>query len=293
MNLRKTDHSGLNLFLVLSFLIVCFIGGYFLWTTKDVLPLEADNTDFLYAPSRANELTQELDSIYSCKSGPRMEKFLDTWHRKYTSNASTLGKQNDTLRNVYNLFTTLFNPDPTLRPRGYRSDSAYRYVVIQSQLMFCVAEDSMFDYYYESSPPPKFPTDGFYLLREAGAYYKILTDFRPQIRQAGLKRLYLTDEYKDALELFLGKNGYWPDEDQTSAESGRKRMRFLQNYWYIINGHWEGWNLGIPQIGYIVLNKSLDKAVVEVLGEYNGNGVLLHKTHSGWKEVKGLYHWEE
>ena len=97
-----------------------------------------------------------------------------------------------------------------------------------------------------------------------------MDDFRPQIRQAGLKQLYLTDEYKDALELFLEKNGYWPDEERTSAESGRKRMRFLQNYWYVINGHWEGWHLGIPAIGYIVLNKSLDKAVAEVVEEYNG-----------------------
>ena len=39
------------------------------------------------------------------------------------------GQQNDTLRNVYNLFTTLFNPAPTLRP-GFQADSAYRYVVI-------------------------------------------------------------------------------------------------------------------------------------------------------------------
>lgn len=293
MNLRKTDRSELNLFPALSFLVVCFIGGYFLWATKDALPSEADNTDFRYAPSRAKELAQELDSIYSCKSGPGMEEFPETWHRKYTSNASAPDNQNDTLRNVYNLFTTLFNPDPTLRPRGFRSDSAYRYVVIQSQLTFCVAEDGMFDYYYESSPPPTFPTDGFYLLRKAGAYYRVLDDFRPQIRQAGLKQLYLTDEYKDALELFLEKNGYWPVEERTSAESGRKRMRFLQNYWYVINGHWEGWHLGIPAIGYIVLNKSLDKAVAEVVEEYNGSGVLLHKTHSGWKEVGGLYHWEE
>ena len=133
MNLRKTDRSELNLFPALSFLVVCFIGGYFLWATKDALPSEADNTDFRYAPSRAKELAQELDSIYSCKSGPGMEKFLETWHRKYTSNASAPGNQNDTLRNVYNLFTTLFNPDPTLRPRGFRIDSSYRYVVIQSQ----------------------------------------------------------------------------------------------------------------------------------------------------------------
>ena len=65
MNLRKTDRSELNLFPALSFLVVCFIGGYFLWATKDALPSEADNTDFRYAPSRAKELAQELDSIYS------------------------------------------------------------------------------------------------------------------------------------------------------------------------------------------------------------------------------------
>lgn len=88
MNLRKTDRSELNLFPALSFLVVCFIGGYFLWATKDALPSEADNTDFRYAPSRAKELAQELDSIYSCKSGPGMEEFPETWHRKYTSNAS-------------------------------------------------------------------------------------------------------------------------------------------------------------------------------------------------------------
>ena len=46
MNLRKTDRSELNLFPALSFLVVCFIGGYFLWATKDALPSEADNTDF-------------------------------------------------------------------------------------------------------------------------------------------------------------------------------------------------------------------------------------------------------
>lgn len=103
MNLRKTDRSELNLFPALSFLVVCFIGGYFLWATKDALPSEADNTDFRYAPSRAKELAQELDSIYSCKSGPGMEEFLETWHRKYTSNASAPDNQNDTLRNVYNL----------------------------------------------------------------------------------------------------------------------------------------------------------------------------------------------
>lgn len=56
MNLRKTDRSELNLFPALSFLVVCFIGGYFLWATKDALPSEADNTDFRYAPSRAKEL---------------------------------------------------------------------------------------------------------------------------------------------------------------------------------------------------------------------------------------------
>ena len=113
MNLRKTDRSELNLFPALSFLVVCFIGGYFLWATKDALPSEADNTDFRYAPSRAKELAQELDSIYSCKSGPGMEEFLETWHRKYTSNASAPGNQNDTLRNVYNLFTTLLRKLPS------------------------------------------------------------------------------------------------------------------------------------------------------------------------------------
>lgn len=293
MNRLKTDCSRQNLFLPLSFLVICFIGGFFLWATKDVLPLEPDNTDFLYAPSRAKELAQELDSIYSCRSGTMMEEFLDIWHRKYTSNASTTGKQNDTLRNVYNLFTTLFNPDLKLRPRGYRNDTNYRYVVIQPQLTFCIAEDEAFDYYYESDPPPTFPTDGFYLLCQAGAYVRVLEDFRPQIRQPTLKRLYLTNDYKDALELFLGKNERFPAEDQRPWESSKERMLFLQNYWYIINGHWEGWNYGIPQIGYMVLNKSLDKAVVEIREEYCGDGMLLHKKHSGWKEVNGLYRWEE
>lgn len=94
-------------------------------------------------------------------------------------------------------------------------------------------------------------------------------------------------------------NCFWRKTDTGPTKSGhpqnraRKRMRFLQNYWYVINGHWEGWHLGIPAIGYIVLNKSLDKAVAEVVEEYNGSGVLLHKTHSDWKEVGGLYHWEE
>ena len=285
MNLRKTDRSELNLFPALSFLVVCFIGGYFLWATKDALPSEADNTDFRYAPSRAKELAQELDSIYSCKSGPGMEEFLETWHRKYTSNAPAPDKPE---RHAAERLQSLYHP---LQSRPDASSEGFSERFGLPLRRYPIAIDVLYRRGQHvrlllRKLPPTFPTDGF-TFSAKGAYYRVLDDFRPQIRQAGLKQLYLTDEYKDALELFLEKNGYWPDEERTSAESGRKRMRFLQNYWYVINGHWEGWHLGIPAIGYIVLNKSLDKAVAEVVEEYTGSGVLLQDV-SGWKEVGGL-----
>jgi hypothetical protein len=301
MKRHSSSNKSWNIFPCLSLLIILFSTFFYIWTGILYVPPEIPktvynaDTDPISIP--ADGLVRELENAFTLHSPRRMERFLRNWHRRFRQNETTLGAQNDTLRAVYDLFAVVFNPNLLRRPTGAQSDSPYRYAVIQQEILFYTFNDTYFDRNFTSS------TSRYHTLRLPDGRYSIIENFRPQIKNPEIKSLYLSDDYRKAFDLFLGtydfsetlnEGGSLMNRVRFSPES-RERWFFLQDFLYIQAGHWGGYWLyeTPPWIGFILLNKSLDKAVVELRANYSGVEILFHKTASGWEKQKVIVEWIE
>lgn len=294
-------YPGQNIFPYLSCFLICCYGLFYVEAMKEYVPPKPSKTVYnatqADSPVAKEQSIRELETAYARKSPQAIEAFLENWHRKYPANETSIGYLNDTLRTVYKLFGALFKPDLTCRPTGRHSDTLYRYAVVGPRIVFHVIADTVFDRFYSCGNKL-----GYYDYDKPirGRHYSVVENFRPQIRIPGLKSLYLTDDYKNILDVFLGNVNRKSTAGNItppvrSEEERRERWLFLQNYLYVFHGHWGGyWRYDMPpSVNFIILNESLDKAIVELCYNYSGNGLLLHKEASEWQQIQKFYEYIE
>lgn len=282
----------------LAVITICLFTFYFIRHGAHYVAPEIPNTlyrfDTLDQPLQTETLLLALETAYEYDSNKRLERFLQNWHDRYRENETTAVLINDTLRSVYELFAACFVPGPGLRATGKRTDTPYRYAVIQQSIPFYTLDLASFE---------RLSLNTHDLICSPGQHYSVIEGFRPRIRKDGVKSLYLTDAYLEAFDRFLGTFAPFTDSLPPNGlmavarpkEECRKRWLFLSDFLYIQYGHWGGYWLynTPPWIGQIVLNRSLDKAIVELHRDYAGDYILMNKTPAGWVMHAELDSWIE
>jgi len=137
-------------------------------------------------------------------------------------------------------------------------------------------------------------TDSFNMFYALNPSKYSISDFRPPLNLDKSKVLYLTPEYKSAINDFLGAEATELGEGNIMNPSRPKgtsaeRYSMLRPFIPILHGHDSGWNIETnPTVDLITFNKSLTKAIVQFIVGYQGGEATLIRSNSGWviKESK-------
>ena len=125
-------------------------------------------------------------------------------------------------------------------------------------------------------------------------------EFRPQVSFPGKKIVYLTYDYIQLLNKFLGnthvelgENGIM--QPAYTKDESRQRMLFLTKAARIFYGHWGGyWQYETyPRANTIIFDTRMQRAVVNFRVIYEGGMVYLEKKDGEWTVVYGELVWME
>jgi len=125
-------------------------------------------------------------------------------------------------------------------------------------------------------------------------------EFRPLVSFPGKKIVYLTDDYVQLLNKFLGntyvklgENGIM--QPAYSKDESHQRMLFLTKAAKIYYGHWGGyWQYETyPEATSIIFDTRMQRAVVNFRFIYEGGVVYMEKKDGEWTVVSGELTWIE
>ena len=125
-------------------------------------------------------------------------------------------------------------------------------------------------------------------------------EFRPQVSFPDKKIVYLTYEYEQLLNKFLGnthvelgENGIM--QPAYSKDESRQREQFLMKAAKIFYGHWGGyWQYETyPEATSIIFDTRMQRAVVNFRFIYEGGVVYMEKKDGEWTVVSGELTWIE
>lgn len=127
-----------------------------------------------------------------------------------------------------------------------------------------------------------------------------LDNFRPRVKVDGKQVVYLTGQYDNLLNIFLG-NTHLPlgtggimNTARSQGES-RKREDFLNKLIKIWYGHWGGyWQLfSYPMASKITFDKTMKYARVDFVFIYEGGEAILKKEGEEWQLISSKRTWIE
>ena len=125
-------------------------------------------------------------------------------------------------------------------------------------------------------------------------------EFRPQVSFPNKKIVYLTDEYVQLLNRFLGNKHVDLGTEsimQTAyaKDESRSRMEFIKKAAKIYYGHWGGyWQYETyPKANSIIFDARMQRAIVYFRFVYEGGEVCLEKQNDEWVVVSGELNWIE
>lgn len=201
----------------------------------------------------AHELREALEKAYRESSREQLREFLENWYRGVHPAEPDPSAADATL-----VFRAFYNPFELEIMGEKGTKDAYRgvsYVIVQTTL----------EIVDEGAGPGK---------------SVMVKGFRPRLDLPGVKVLYLSEEYRTALEGFLG-----PD---ASGEESGKRLKFLSPQVKILRGHWGGWHLEThPEVDRMVFSEKGGRVAVHYRFGYGGSTSTFRKSGSGWVPVKG------
>jgi hypothetical protein len=224
--------------------------------------------------------SSSLDQAYHHQSVAILDEWFTRWHDAVPPITSReLAGQSDTVKAVYALFQTIFNPLDYSKlgaPWGpNQRNRAVRYAIIQKSVSYRIVD---------SLPADRVPPWGSRMeTRSSGA----VTDFRPDVRPDGLIRVYLTEPYEQALTSFLLDDDLHP----RAGTIPHPRSQFLWPYLVVRSEGWvRAWQFATPPWIYsITFDRTLHRAIVgcaldghsvdELLMEHRGEEwvILDHK----------------
>jgi hypothetical protein len=212
-----------------------------------------------YTPKYTSlQLLQKLERVYKTKSVDSLNLFLSEWHNSIPASNKDYIEQNDTIKNIYQLFYDAYQPfkfantDATNYFGNY-----YKYIIIQSYISYKVVSNKDFANIKHDLLSEDLQLDS-------------LTNFRPQIKNTKARYLYLTKEYEAAIDSFLGhKHSNAGEEDimNTAYPEGESynRYMFLTPTLPIVEGHWGGyWHIATFPIVYsVIFNQDFKNSLID------------------------------
>lgn len=223
-------------------------------------------------PPQLIEIQQIADSLiaaYNENSVQKLNSFLEYWSTiTYAHQTETF--DNDTIRNVYNIYQTLYNPfDLSDITRGEIDIKIYAdlsFVVIQNKIYF--------DFNFDGS-----------IASERDS----IVDFRPTVSFPEVKTIYLTSEFKEALNIYLGSypnltNRNNADILYQSIYDVEEKIDFLSQSLAIIPSIWgDYWHIETqPEITTVHFTPDLNKARINFRFGYIVGEILLLKESGVW-----------
>ena len=238
-------------FVFFIFIILCFSCKH---REYKIIP---DN----YIPQYSSEqLKERIGEYYKSDFTDSLMNFLLEWNTQVPSSTKEYIDQNDTLKNIFLVFADLYKP---FKFGDYNAikyfEDKNKYVVIQNEINYAVISTSEYQcLVFKSSDV--YPNDTAY---EFYRKTKKLLYFRPQLNFARAKCLYLTNEYKRAINDFLGLGSFNGDIIKNSPIFSR--YKFLCPTLPIVYGHWGGyWHIEtFPIIDRIIFDKNFKHASVD------------------------------
>jgi hypothetical protein len=224
-----------------------------------------------------NVLTLRLEGLYKNQDTLGLISFFKDWAKDVEPNEIKYINQNNRIKTVYDIYKAFYKPSSPFKLGDWEAfhtpKHSLEYFVIQNRIFYSILPDNDFDSFNWKT-------------------HKIdsINNFKPNLDNLGQERiLYLTSEYRNALNKFLGSQ--YKDmgtENVMSPElpkgESKNRYRFIKNYIHILPGHWGNyWHLEThPDVEVIVINKELTKAEIHFRYGYQGGTTVLEKRDGEW-----------
>ena len=259
-------------------------------TFDSPLIINAESEELYKSSYKAEQLLTELETAYNQYNRSLINDlglFFTNWNKRVNPNSINDINQNETVKAIFDIYKTLYKPSGLLElgdwEWGNSLNSGSKYVVIQNKISYCVLPHN--DIEEDDVDNQEFNS---------------ISNFRPPVDLKSGNVLYLTDEYEEALNIFLGSqstelgDGGIMNPSMPSGES-EKRYLFLRQYIPILHGHWGGyWHIEThPHIYTITFNKKLNKARAFFRVGYMGGEATLEKVGINWRIKESKATWIE
>lgn len=243
----------------------------------------------------ASVLRDKFEVAFKHTSTDLLEQILADWNQTIPPNTAEFIQHNDTIKAVFEVYKEIYKPYDLQNlgnwEFGNRLNKNSEYIVIQNKIEFSISNKDEFSFLVE---------DGFDDLGKSISFSDSITNFRPPVSLDRRRILYLTKEYKEALNQFLGRestelgspNLMTPSQPKEDSD---KRYRFIRPYIPILHGHWGGyWHLEThPMISEVIFNETMSLATVMYRVGYQGGMAILEKKGNKWKIKKADATWIE
>jgi hypothetical protein len=236
----------------------------------------------IYKPVHtADQILDDLEFAYKHMEPVLIDNFFSEWQKNVKPNTVEFINQNETLVAVYNVFDTFYKPNDLMKIGNWACvddiNLNCEYIVIQNQIIYSIVNSKNINQ-VDLNISKK----------------NLISNFRPQITSGCKSVLYLTDEYEESINDFLGKESSVPEKVaamQPSQNQGNERkIELLKQYIPILHDYWGRiWQLETyPYVNRIIFNKSITKAKIEYYVGFQNGQVLLEKKGNKWviKESK-------
>jgi hypothetical protein len=232
-----------------------------------------------------SQLNDKLEFAFKQMQSDSLQQIFAAWNKTIRPNADNFINQNDTISAVYSVYKEFYKPFDLLKlgdwEWGNNLNSNCKYIAVQNKIYYSTLRNDNFDDFdWQKSKMDS------------------IDNFRPPINLDKNKVLYLTHEYAESINKFLGTESTKPGEENIMNPSkakgeSKKRYEVLRAYIPILHGHWEGyWHLEThPLIRIIIFNKTLTKAEINFRVGYQGGKATLERNGNEWtiKESKATW----
>jgi hypothetical protein len=241
-----------------------------------------------YKPTyTAIELNDKFNVLIDAQKTDGIDALMLEWNRTIQPNSEDFINQNDTINAVFSVYKEFYKPYDLLELGGWewgnKLNSASKYVVIQNKVFYSVLTTNNLE-----------GNDRRNSQRDS------IVNFRPPVNLKKIKTLYLTAEYAEAINYFLGTVSTEPGEASIMSpsrpkEESEKRYEMLRPYIPILHGHWGGyWHLEThPEVSSIVFNNTLTKAKIDFRVGYQGGEAIFEKNGTDWIIIESKATWVE
>ena len=263
---------------VLFFILVLFMSCCHKKTNveSNLTPLVGKADSIVKPIYTAKQLYNKLELFYKCGYSDSMKQLFTEWKDFIEPNSLDSIQRNDTIKEIFSIYEAFY--------MGFHQKSNYHYkrVVIQNEIDYVIVPDKVLE-----------EISGWEIRNKSS-----IKDFRPPLHRDQV--LYLTDNYAQAIGLFLEDNRMMRHKKDTlkytlSEEETHKRADFLREYISIRHGHWGGyWHIEThPYVNFILLNETLTRARLEFREGDGGADYVMEKEKDQWVMKKRMGFWIE